>query len=247
MSNQVIVTLGDKQYPIQRFRGLKAILVMASVARISREVPDIMNDAIKDFQSRHTITVTEGMSRLPRFAAFSTEDFDAAETRTGKREIEIPAVMTNTEQFMQSLPKLLEEARTEVIRLFAILIIPQMELKAADKSGNMEAKLDDYTDILMDDAEIDQLADLVFAARDVLSEQLGDRSERLGKMMEGLMNLVTGRTTVTSQMTPVSPTIPEPSESSTPQTSSDAPPTSSTDSDASTDGVEPKPSTESPG
>jgi hypothetical protein len=253
MSTTIMLGTGDneKQYAIQRFRGFKAILAVAAVTRIGREVPDIMADAAKAYQGRNTVTVTEGMSKLPRWSGFSTENFDAAEAVSGRREIEIPSPASQNETILQSLPELLDKARVEVIRLLAILIIPNEELKTADKADKVEEALDAYGEILLYDAELDQLMELALVASDVLTEQLADRKDRLGKLIGPL----TRRFLPT---TPASPSTPQDSTSATEMTettenppmsptSTDNVPSSSIDSPAVIIGAETKSSTVSPG
>lgn len=245
----VSVKLGEeeKEYPIQRFRGLKAILAMASMTRIAREVPDIMADSVRAYQARNTVVITESMSRLPRWRSFTTEDFDAAERTTGKRQIELPTPMTSNEQVMYALPQLLEKARKEVTRLLALLLISNGELKIADKSDKVEDALDKYEDLLLYECELDQLVDLCFAAQDVLTEQLADRKDRLGKLMGALWGTWIKSTQQTApQENPALPTSPplstQEEASSTSLTSTDGAPTSSIDSDEPTDGTETQPS-----
>lgn len=247
------VKLGEeeKEYTIQRFRGLKAILAMASMTRIARQVPDIMADSVKQYQERNTVVITENMARLPRWSGFTSEDFDAAEARTGKRQIELPTPMTVNEQVMYAMPVLFEKARKEVTRLLALLLISNGELKVADKGDAVEEALDKYEDLLLYESELDQLVDLCFAAQDVLSEQLADRKDRLGKMMGSLWAAwqnMTGMqpTTESPQELPSSPQ-PDMPPSQTQPTSMDGSPTSSTDSEKPTDGIETQRSTESLG
>lgn len=249
------VTLGcddsEKQYAIQRFRGLKAIMAMASMTRIAREVPDIMADAVKAYQQRNTMVITENMARLPRWSSFATEDFDAAEARSGRREIELPTPMAANEQVMYALPTLLEKARKEVTRLLALLLISNGELKIADQGDKVEEALDKYEDILLYDSELDQLVDLCFAAQDVLSEQLADRKDRLGKLLGTLWGAWT-RSMQEPTENPPTPALqtsqrPDTDQSSIPPTSTDDVQTSSTDSVTPTDGIETQPSMVSPG
>lgn len=249
MSEAMKVTLGETEYTIQRFRGLKAILAIAAVTRIAREVPDILNDAILGYQKRNKVRIDESMSKLERWKGFTKEDFDEAEHATGVRVIEIPAPMSDGEQIMQALPALLEQARREIVRLFAILIIPNAELREADESDEaVEDALDKYKNLILYDAEIDQLADLILMAQEVLADQLGNRQERLGKLIG---------TIVTALRRTRTPILPSPGTLQTEETeetkrlteptpSSDAP-TSLIDSPPSTDGREATLSTESRG
>lgn len=239
------VTVGEETYTIQRFRGLKAIMAMASMTRIAREVPDILADAVKEYSQRNTITITESMARLPRWQSFTVEDFDKAEKDTGKREIELPTPMTANEQTMYALPVLLEKARKEVVRLLALLIIPNAELKEADKADAVPDALDKYEDVLLYEAELDQLVDLALMASDVLQEQLADRKDRLGKLMKGLWSLFQRNRTTSPALPTSQQPIPDPG--STPQMLTPDAPTSSTDSEKPMDGTETQPSMESLG
>lgn len=248
------VQIGEQSYTIQRFKGLKAIMAMACMTRIAREVPDIMADAMKQYQKRNTITITEAMARLPRWSGFTTEDFDAAASRNGgKREIELPTPMTVNEQIMYALPMLLEGARKEVTRLLALLIIPNAELLAADKQDDVEGALDKYEDALLGEAELDQLVELCFGAQEVLTEQLSDRKDQLGNLARSLWKNL--QTRQTPPQPP--PSLQDPAEleeqaqsnngTSTLATSTPDAPISSTDSVTPTDGTENKPSMVSPG
>lgn len=237
--SQHVVEVGDEKFTIQRFRGLKAIMAMASMTRIAREVPDVMADAVKQYQRRNTVTITEDMARLPRWRSFTTEDFDAAEAKSGRREIEIPAPMTANEQVMYALPTLLEHARKEVTRLIALLIIPNEELREADKTDKVEDALDKYEELLLMEAEIDQLVDVALAASDVLKEQMGERKDRLGNMLAGLWRMFqTNRVSNQTSSEEIQATLPPTTDpESTQLTSSEDAPTSSTSSDEPTDGA----------
>jgi hypothetical protein len=239
------VTIGGKEYTIQRFRGLKAILVMASITRIGRDVPDILADAAKEYYGRNKITVTEPMSKLERWQGFSAEDFDRAEKSTGKREIELPAPITAREQVMTALPALLEHARTEVIRLFAILVVPNEELMIADKADNVNEVLDKYNDLFLYEAEVDELVDVALAAQETIMQLEDSKRERLGKLLRGLTDSM-GWTQ--ASQTPVLPSTPtEEAPTSTSPTSTPDAQTLFTDSQAPTDGAESSPSLVSPG
>jgi hypothetical protein len=242
MTKERTVKIGDDEFVIQRFRGLKAIMAMATITRIARDVPNILADASRDFHKRNTITITEPMSKLPRWDGFTKADFDAAEQETGKREIELPNSVTQQEQVLIALPALLENARKEVIRLLAILIIPNQDLREADENDRVETALDKYKDVLLYDAEIDQLAELVIVAQEVMQDQLSSaQKEKLGNLARSLMRMIRGQNEITT------PTLPELKAAMEASTSNDTVPDSPTDSQPSIDGTEEPLSTVSPG
>jgi hypothetical protein len=238
------VKIGGETYVIQRFRGLKAILAMAALTRIAREVPDILADATKEYQRRNTIIVTEAMSKLPRWEGFSKADFDEAEAlNEGRREIELPSPITPREQVMAALPALLEGARKEVIRLFAILVIPNEELMEADKADRVNEALDKYRDVFLYEAEIGDLVEVSLAAQASLSEQLtDDQRKQVWELTRSLVTLI-------------NPTMGQLQSTQAPTTEAESIPVTSppdvqmsfTDSPTPTDGQESKSSLTSPG
>jgi hypothetical protein len=226
------VTVQGNNYEIERFRGLKAVLAIAALTRVAREVPDVLA------QRRNTVTITPALAKIREYP-ISEEDFERA---GGGEGIELPAPMSNQEQILAALPDLLQRARKPVMSLFAILIISNEKLKEADKADRVEQALDEYYDLLMYETELDELADLALGAYDVLQDQLADRGERLGKMFQSLGQIWRSRTTERS--TPAERIA---SQVLTQRTSSAKSPPSSTDSPEPTDGVESTLSSESPG
>ena len=240
--HNTVVTIGGKEYTIQRFRGLKAILLFGALTRITHDVPDIVAKAAKEYSQRNTVEITEAMSRLPQWSNFTEKDFDRAERDTGKRVVVLPNRPNANEALMVALPDLLEStARREVIRLFAILLIPNDELREADRADRVNEALDEYKDLILYDAELDELFDLGAAAQTAVVNLSPAQKVRLGNLLRGLTARLgitfPGSTTPSSEQTPDSQT-------STPKTSTDAPQISSTDSELDTDGTETQRSSE---
>jgi hypothetical protein len=235
------VTIGGEEYTIQRFRGLKAILVIASLTRMGRDIPDIIADVTKQYQKKNTLSVTEAMAKLPRWqGSYTTDDFDKAERMTGERVIELPLPMTGREQLLAALPQLLESTgRREVIRLFGILITPNSELAAADKESNVEVVLDKYSDLFLYDAEIDELVEVALAARVAVSQLDERQQKRLGELIRGAVGVIN------PAWAKMLESLPDPEL--TPATSTPDAPTSPTGSESPTDGLDTRLSTASPG
>lgn len=244
-----VVTINGEQHTIQNFRGLKAVLVLASVTRIMEDVPDLIAQASKDYSAKHTVSITEDMARLPQWAGFTTEDFDAAEQKTGKRVIEIPSQANGTEALLAALPKLIEStARREIVRLFALLLIPNVKLKIADKESKVNEALDEYEDLILFDTDIDELFDLATAAQISIKQLDAKRGGALGKLLSRAMSMLD--LTLPQMPNGSKPVASNPETSqttSTPQTLPDDVPTSSTPSESPTDGHERQLSMTSPG
>ena len=231
------VTVGGEEYTIQRFRGLKAVLVLASITRIMQDVPDLIAQASKDYSAKHTVTITEEMAKLPRWEGFTAADFDIAEQKTGKRQIELPSQANGTEALLAALPKLLEStARREIVRLFAILLIPNAKLKVADKNDNVNEALDEYEDVILFEAEIDELVELAAAAQDAVRQLDTKRGGQLGKLAQQVMSRL--NLTLPQMPSESEPATPSPMTDSTEPMSTDDAPISPTPSESPTDGTE---------
>lgn len=239
------VTIDGKEYTIQRFRALRAVLVLASVTRITKDVPDLIANASKAYAERNTIAITESMSRLPRWDGFTTTDFDIAEQKTGKRIIEVPNQANGTEALLEALPELLQStARREVVRLFAILLISNDDLRKADKADRVNEALDEYEDLILFDAELDELADIAAAAQEAIKDLDARRNGKVGKMLRRVLTTLNPELT---QRLLLSESVPDDSEETTPSTepmSVPDVPTSSTPSELPMGGIETPRSTE---
>lgn len=226
---QDTVKVGDKDITIARFRGLKAVLAMDLMARVMREIPEIQEriDAyINEYRTNHTVKVTVGMAKLPRFAVLglTAEDFQA----NSGQPIEFPDDPNGQQILVAMVPEFLTLARLEFVRFLALIAIPNSDLEEADDGDRVEAALDDLGKKLLRQGDVDQLLELAVVGWDVMDDQIRSKQARLGKLMD-LPFLRTLRSTFQSQEEP---------EDETPATLPEDVPTSSTSSEADTDGIE---------
>ena len=239
MTDMNVVTINGTNYTIQRFRALRAVLVLASITRITQDVPDLIAKASKSYSARNTVTITEQMSKLPRWEGFSSADFDIAEQKTGKREIELPSQANGTEALLEALPELLQStARREVVRLFAILLIPNDELRIADKNDLVNEALDKYEDLILFEAELDELADIAAVAQESIKDLDTRRNGKVGKLAQRVLTALNPELSQRLTQSASEPVIESSETSSTEPTSVPDVPTSSTPSELPTDGTE---------
>lgn len=231
------VRIGDRDVRIARFRGLKAVLAMALVARVMREVPEIqerLDEYVRGYRDKNKVVITPAMAKLPRFIALglTPEDFQS----TGGN-IEFPDEPSQQQVFVAMVPDLFDLARKELTRFIALLEIPNSELEEADDADAVEEALDKRGKALFREGDVDELLELMVVGWEVFQEQIQSKQEKLGK----LRNLPFLRML---QFTPPE-TEPEPEEIQPifPEES----PTSSTDSEPSTDGTAEQLSMVSPG
>lgn len=128
------------------------------------------------------------------------------------------------------LPHVIDSAEGEVLRLLALIVTPDEELRAAKRAGNLDEVLAQKADELLFDAEIEDLLELAAVATEVLSEKLRGKALRLRAAWQKL-------TGASSE---------EPAKAETSETSGKSSnSTSSTDSPPPTDGQPTSPSSPS--
>jgi hypothetical protein len=134
------------------------------------------------------------------------------------------------------LPILVDSAEEEVVRLLALVVAPDVELREARRNGveAYEAYLNEKGEDLLFDGEIDQLLDLAVIVAEVLSQKLRGKARRLRAAWERL----TGASLTSTETD-------DDSEKETETSSESSSSTSSIPSDLPTDGEPTSPSSPS--
>lgn len=186
------VTIGDRDLQIPPFRGMKALRAGAILARVSKKVPTIMEE-IAEFRKRYgeqnTLRITPAIS--------AARGYDIPAEHFGEQGyMEVPGVPDTGEVIFAVFPSVFEVAETEIIRLLALIAIPNSELKKADEGDRLDETLDTFGRELLYEGELDQLAELVVIAYEMLGEQFAGKQDRLGKLRLAFLR-ETSRTTTT--------------------------------------------------
>lgn len=144
--------------------------------------------------------------------------------------MEIHRSPSGFEIFAFVLPHVLERAEEEVVKLLALMIAPDGEIREAKRSGRYEEFLAEKGEDLLFDAEIDELFEIATVTAEVLEGKLAGKLQRLQTAVSRLM----GASGLTE----------EPETTPTSGVSSNG--TSSTDSPKPTDGTQ-RPVSSAPG
>lgn len=245
------ILIGERTYPIRRFKGLKAALAGALMSRVMRELPQLQERAQafrRDFREKNTIIITPAMAKLPRFAPLGLTDSDF---RAAGGKIEFPEEPDGGALLVNIFPDLFELASKELQKFFAILVISNSELEEADDADRIDEELTKIGKRLMREGDLDELLELVVVGLDVLKEQMASKRDRLGKLPIPLLQYLMADQEKDQVEEPVESDgpgqmLPTPSETSpSPSPSSVLP--SSTDSPSDSDGIDEPLFTESPG
>jgi hypothetical protein len=203
------VQLGDTELTITRFRGLKALLASALVGRVMREVPDLQDRVTtftKKYRKENEVELTRPMAKLPRFAFFGFTEEDFAASPDGI--IRLPEEPTTQQIMLAVAPDLIDLARKELVRLLALIVIPNSELEAADDADDIEGALDKQGKTLIRTAEFDELLELFVVAWEVMRDQILAKKDKLGKLTELPFLRMWLSTQEVEEETPTPPTSP---------------------------------------
>lgn len=235
------VKAGDRTYDIQPFRGLKALEAAELVARIMDAVPGLMTE-VSEFSREYAeknaerITVDEVRYQIAQWDARRLSGEEIPKTAwevlyesgafNDRGFIQTPKAPSPFEQVGAVFPKVIKGAKEDTLRLLALVLIPNGNLKDADKADRIDEELYDLGRELLYEADLTELVEIVVVGIEVLQEQLAPAQASVGK----LTRLLRGRQNGSSQ------------ENEEPQSQ-----TSSTDSPKRTAGRAKKSSTESVG
>jgi hypothetical protein len=229
MSETTTVTVGEREYVLRPFRGLKALSLMTSIGGLMKTLPDLQ-DQIAEAQRRHR---DQNMIDIPR-AAFELrypEDAknvsqEAWDQSGGSVRLPDPDAQLGWEQILLSvLPTIMDEARDQVLTVMALVVIPDRELQAADEEDKVTEALAAVSKQLLYEGTLDELAELALRSVELVKEQF---QGKVGELIEQVGNLFGAEETEAEEI--------KIGTVETPETSNE---TSSTPSPAPTDGPEP--------
>lgn len=172
------VRIGDRTYPIARFKGFKAVRAGRIVQQLSDQYPvilDAMAEFTRNYEAKNTVRITRAMAHLPRFQALglTDQDFD------GREYIELPQAPSGEERLFAVFHKVMTIFEQQLMELLALIVAPNSELRRADSEDRVDQYLADLGKELLFEGDLDELAMLLVEAREVIEEQFTGKLERL--------------------------------------------------------------------
>lgn len=238
------VTVGGREYAVKEFNGRKAILAGRAIARIFRQAPSLIEDDARlrrKLADDNAVRITRSMAVHPRWKeALSTVTDEDWEKVGGT--IVIPQEPDFSVRFLAAFPVAFELAETEVVKLLALLVIPDRDLADAAEAGQVDEALTTVGNTLLDEGDFGELVELAAAGADQIRATFEAKEGALGKLRALWARAQDEDETKEAPSEPPLPTEP-PSPTPTPSTST---PSSSTDSPPPTDGGHDESSIEHP-
>jgi hypothetical protein len=183
MSETTTVTVGEREFVLRPFRGLKALSLMTSIGGLMKTLPDLQ-DQIAEVSRKHR---EANMIDIPR-AAFELrypEDAknvsqEAWDSSGGVVRLPDPDATLGWEQIMLSvLPTVMEQARDQVLTVLALVVIPDRDLQAADEEDRVEEALGTISKQLLYEGTLDELAELTLASVELVKGQFQGKVREL--------------------------------------------------------------------
>lgn len=244
MGNDKTIVLGRHNVTVEPFSGRKAMRAFRLLRHISSGTPAIMKSwasFVREYERDNGVELSraEALFEFPpvkepesgrvlrpgRFDHLSDEDWAASGNK-----VRLPKSPTLPEQIAAVFPEAFDLAETEVLRLLALVAMPNDEVK--ERREDLGEALDALAEDLLD-APFDALLELAVIGGETVDEQYRRKAEALGDRMGNALRLVG--------------LDPKALQRSTTSTTSTSRPASSTDSPPPTDGSPASPSTEPTG
>ena len=189
------VKVGDRDYTVARFRGLKAQRVLRLSAAVARKYPEITSK-IAEFERRYvdekalSLTRVEAEMRYgPKAAEVSEEAWEAS-----GGELKLKQMPDDWDRLGAVWPHLVEAAEKELFELLAVLSLTNEELNTADNEDRIDEVIAERRKQLLHDGELEELLDLAKAAYEVSRGQFAPLAAVLAPMAEALgLTMMGGR------------------------------------------------------
>jgi hypothetical protein len=177
------VHYGDTSVKISSFRSYKAFVagdILGSASEQINELIEDYNSFRKEYREKNTVELTK-TEALAAGIIIPEEEWGDSPTIT------LPQRPDGHEIFFRLFPKAKRLARTELIQLLGLVVVPNAELEAADGEDDddaVPALLERHGKQILFAADLKETLQLVEVAVEVTKEQLEDLSDIVGKIQD---------------------------------------------------------------
>lgn len=193
------VKIGDRTVTISRFKLFKALEAGKVISEITEQVPTVGEEIAKfsrEYEKNNYVQIDRATAtfRYPEEVAhMSDEVWKASNNMLTLRES--PSVQ---EQVLHVFPEVFQAAQAHVLKLLALLVTPDSELREAHRADNVDIKLEETATTLMHEADLADLVDLAEAAVDTIKEQFSGKEEKIKELRQKLRRVWSTEETTTT-------------------------------------------------
>ena len=124
--------------------------------------------AVAEFSQRYgeinQLTITRKINEDAEYG-FTDDDFQ------GRPYVELPGIPSDEQQIAVGIARVYDVAEADVARLCALVLAPKDELKLARVNDQIDAYLDDKAEEIMDDAEPEEVVEILSVALEMSRER----------------------------------------------------------------------------
>lgn len=247
---QSTITLGEREHRIERISARKAARAFAELRAITRAVPEInkaVSTFVRTYEEENVVELDRVQAKM-RFGAETIDTLTEEDWANAGGKLRLPRSPGTTEVILAAFPIALDLAEAHVYRLLALFLMPNEDVARYRKNGELDERLGERADDLLDDAYGDEVMELAVVVGELVDRQFVGKARELGDRLGNALRLVgLGPATPTTPTASRDDATGDPAETSTSSESgpSASKPTSSTSTPAPTDGS-PTPSSTSP-
>jgi hypothetical protein len=185
------VKVGERDYRIGAFSGYKAVHIGRIVAKIGKQVPELIDDMnafTRRFEAENSLKITRAMSVLPRFKPlFDDMQLSDEDWQRCGGAVEIPQPADANMVIASVFPKAFEYAEDSVLDLLAWIASTNVELSEADENDGVDEHIKSLRKRLLHEGALDELVTLALVGVEIVREQLQSQVAEVGKAISTLM------------------------------------------------------------
>jgi hypothetical protein len=211
------VTIGGENLKVEEFTGRKGVWALKLLQQILNAVPKIqaqLAEFLRTYGEEHAIELSR--SEAKKLFGSSLDHLTEDDWEKSGQVLRRRAMPSVPEQIAAVFPLAMDEGEEHVVKLLALLVTPNNEVKRLARSGGLLEHLTATGDDLLDDGMLEELLELAVVAGETLDEQLLSKTQELGDRLGKLKALLRKNSAATSNATSSTTSAISSSDSPTP-------------------------------
>lgn len=184
------VTVNGRDIEIQRFPLAKASRIITLLQKIQQTAPGVTAHYAR-FTTEYANSYPKKMTRMQAVAMFGPMEHISEDLweRDGQT-FTVPGSPSPYEVFFEMAPMLYDAAEELVLRLLAVVAMPNEVFVQKVETGELWGRVDAFVDDVIRPADIGELAELVVVAAEVIDTTIIQRIQKLGEKAGNVARLL---------------------------------------------------------
>lgn len=212
-----VITLAGEEKVLPKLTAAKAIMVTDAVAAALSKAPEILDEFKKIGEEYPPLIISKKEAHLPsykpvleRLGLIDEEGNLVAEALDEEGNIALPQAPSDEEVLARMFPLVWGTVKDDVLNILALLLVSNEDLRQADRDDNVQELLDEASDELAYNADLEELVAFVAVAIEMVAGEI--KKAGVGKLLAKTRAL-TGQDEEPEQESESSPAPSEPEPS----------------------------------